>query len=251
MLGGIGRTYKTKTIYVNNTNHALLRTLLASYYRLGYHELTVVFRDRQPFSLMQEIIGSLIGYEIISQSEGACVIRDIMKEEDEPSSQLMNKLFQMINVLFGFVIEQIGGTDRSDELLTFRRNILRLRDYTKRRIRIEHLDHSYELYSLVLALEKIAGDYYYLTRQPSGSWNNEFIHALEENHAILKEIHKAYQNQDFQAANDLYLRLAKMTKEESARPERQAFCAINRIVHNMFTISSRLQAIISLERDDA
>lgn len=256
IIGGIGKNFKKKEIVIDNLNKSVIRTLLASYYRLGYHEIILKFKESQPYSLLQEIVQTLIGYEIISQTKDTCIIRDIMKEEDETSFSLINKLFQSINLLYDYAIE---NTEKRDmiEINALRQNIQRLRDYTLRKIRIEDNAESFELYSFVVTLEKISGDYFYIAKT-NKKLTEKIKNIFFELQQKLKEMHKIFLNKNFNLANTLHSHLLKEIHQDLDKNifldkiniDKELLFYANRILHNLFNISSRLQLITSLNEDN-
>jgi hypothetical protein len=234
VVGGNAKSTRKKKLYFSDTHRTLLRTTLAAHYRMGYYELEVHFEEMVPIKLLEEILQSLLGYELIERRRNSCVIRDISGDGAEPPRTLINRLFQNVNLLYDMGVEKLPQS----ELEAQRLNILKLRDYCQRRIIIDADSQSYELYSLVILIEKIAGEYYYFF---TSGLNQD---ALSEPHALLKEMHTCFLKSNPQLSNKIFLKMRKYAHESNAVQQRsRADGYVNRILNNLYWMAARMQGI--------
>lgn len=254
VLAGIGETSKKKKIYMLHDNKELLRTLLSAYYRQGYYEIILEFHEKQPFKLMQETVESLRGYDIISQEKNLCTIRDMSREEHESSSALTTRLFQQVNLFYDEIRQAVTTGTCEYDLEILRKNIMKNRDYAQRIIKIENKDYSYELYVLVLAIEKISGEYYYLSKH---KYPAEKLNQLSKLQELFKEAYNIFNEKNFSKAALFYLKIRKFIAEHnqknlsSLNGKNMQLCNSEIIIlHNLFTIASRLQIITGLFQDN-
>lgn len=259
VVGGSGTGIQRKELTIDHTDRGLLRTLIAAHYRAGYQEIELTFTKEMPYGVLEEVVESLIGYELVSLSSTSCLIRDISRDDSESGVMLTNKLFQSIHLLFDTVCEHFLTKDRVKDLKSLRKNILRLRDYTRRRIRQEQKDYSYELYSLVLVLEKIAGDYYHLAVSQI-NWNATIKEFFLDQHGLLRDLQSCLMGMNYARASRLHAKLLGTTRREwkensfvelarKIKVNGSVFY-LNRIEHNLLTISSRVVFLTSLDKLD-
>lgn len=255
MLGGLSKNTKTISLYFENAERQLIRTILASYYRKGYYEIEVKFKGYAPFELLQEVVSSLMGYEIISLTKNSCIIRDVMGTENLSSINTINKIFQNINLLYELIIEQFTKTKPID-LAQIKKNIIKLRDYCQRVISIENKEEAFELYAFVLALEKIAGELYSLSREefikPLAKEDMDF---LDFHYSLLTRIYNIFLKSDFSGARVIYSEILKNIHEDNKKDiyankmidkkqNKKIVMCCNRLLHFEFILASRLQGII-------
>src|SRR3989339_1769225 len=86
----------SKTLMFQNVRHDFLRTVISSYYRRGYVELILKFKEKPPYAIISHVVSSLRGYEITDYELNSCTVKDVMKNQYESSEQSVNKLLQMI-----------------------------------------------------------------------------------------------------------------------------------------------------------
>ena len=84
------RSPATKVMSVRiGKNERLGKTRITSAYRQGFDELTVFYEDPSFNEVMQKLLSDeLMGFEIVEQEEGSCLIRDLTGDKRELTSAI-------------------------------------------------------------------------------------------------------------------------------------------------------------------
>ncbi len=256
IISGQGTDTKQVELNVPTTHKEFLRTVLSSYYRQGLDSVILHFPGQLPYNTIYEIVGSLTGYEIVQETATSCTIQNVMHEEQR-SSQLVSTLFFKINILFDLMKKQVTTQKGIPELGAVRQSILKIRDQCQRQIIKENSLHEHELYSFVLTLEKIAGEYFFLTKMVS-EMKNKDVQLLEQYHDLLQEIKTSFLARTFRNTHPLYQKISNMSKAERADQRHSMLVqkghditvvvTVSKILHHVRTLASRLQNVTGLSQ---
>lgn len=250
-ISATGSAKKTKVLKFKRYNKSLLRTLLSSYYRMGYSELQLSFDDSVPIALLAEIVPSLLGYEIISFEAKSCLIRNTHEPGQESAAEAINKLFHTTI----FMCERYsGGANKiaSSELEVLRNRALMLRDLALKRVREEASEESYEWYAFIVLLEKVTGEVYYLMKWFCQTGQQMSAETLSHHNyviGLLVAMHKIFLNRKLDAAMSLHQAIQK--KQSLNRSEGDCNIAdqyslyLNRMFYYIYGMSARLVSCIS------
>ncbi|MGV8086967.1 MAG: AbrB/MazE/SpoVT family DNA-binding domain-containing protein [Candidatus Woesearchaeota archaeon] len=252
ILNGTGESFKVKKILLFSDNKHLLRTLLSAYYRQGYYEVSLEFKEKQPFKLMQDIVSSLRGYDIVSQEKHICIVRDMARDDHESSIILTTKLFQQINLLYTEIYTLLISGKTEYDILILRDNIMKNRDYVQRIIKIENEEYAYELYVLVHAMEKISGEYFHLK---DNRYKPEQLKELSKLNEYFNDAYRIFNKKNFSEASSFYLAIRKIISDHKEKAfsntkNKELYNSEIIIIHNLLTIASRLQIITSLFQEN-
>jgi hypothetical protein len=247
------RDTKTITLDINNNDSSWLRTYLASYYRLGYKNLILNFKNTYDLNQIEKILESLMGYEIINSTKKSIEIEDILFLNSHKSQDIIIKMFQTISSLYNLLNEkEKSKSNKNIESKNFKKNILKLRDYALRLIRLENTRFSYEWYTIVVFLEKISGEIYKLNSIEKNI-NEESIKHLKKSFSDLLILKDIFLKKDSQKIIDFHLKILDKDRktyiqEISKNINSIVYSSSHRITHFLHAITSRLQ-IIYLSQD--
>jgi phosphate uptake regulator len=225
VIGASTPAEKRKNITLHVADEKLLRTILAAHYRQGYSQIILHAEQELAYKTVASVVDSLYGYEIVDHTSKTITVRDMSGEPREPVNSVVHRLFQQVIYLFTRISEGDSGSHTKKE-------VIRLRDYAQRTIMLADGDLSYELYALVLFLEKIAGVY--------STLDSAKVKELQPLNTLLRQLHEAYVQRDAKKAASLYAAASvqmKAQKEPSGAVVSQC----------LFSIASRLQIIVSEE----
>jgi len=224
---------KIATLTLNETNKKLIRTILSSYYRQGYTKL-VLHGESLRLPMLQEIVSTLTGWELIPCKEGY-IIEDNVQIGKQSVHKAIIGLFHIINVLY-------ASLESRSETALFRRQAFRARDYAQRVITQQQEPDSYEQYSFVLGLEKIASSYYNLAKK---RLNNDELAMLKEFHELFLDLYKVFLKKDSTQAHTLHKIIYKQRNcLEKSTSFSIATLSVHRLYHTLLLVSSRLQMLV-------
>jgi phosphate uptake regulator len=107
-------------IHFANAEMFLQRPLL-TFYRMGYDQVDITFDDSKVIQRVQEEIERLMGFEIVSQTERSCTVKNVASAMDTEFEVILRRIFLML-------IEMARDTS---EALS-KRNYANMEEITKR-----------------------------------------------------------------------------------------------------------------------
>ncbi|MFH0875383.1 MAG: AbrB/MazE/SpoVT family DNA-binding domain-containing protein [archaeon] len=261
VIGQTTKTEKKKTIEFDVYNKSLLRVIVSQLYRLGYSELTLKFREEQPYADILDVVHNLKGYEIVSSDlKKTCIIRDVMRTDINISiSEVVIKMFQKINLLFELVIERINDLSKNDnDIIKLREEIMKDREYCQREAVLLKTDNSYEYYNFIMSLEKIAGEYYHIftaAHKLKIKIGNESIHLLKDHQDLFRELYSVFLKKDFEPRHMFYLKIRDLCHKDwyennyikllnEKKYEEEVVLCCDRLLQYLLMLSSRIQNLI-------
>jgi phosphate uptake regulator len=92
-----------------------------TFYRMGYDQIEVTFNDPKVIQRIQDELERLMGFEIVSQTERSCVIKNVASAMDTEFEGILRRIFLMLVEMARNVNEALG-----------KRNFTNLEEITKR-----------------------------------------------------------------------------------------------------------------------
>lgn len=184
---------KSAMLEVEFENFNIYRSLIGGLYRSGYEDIKVKFKDIKVISLLQKVVDSLYGMEILDIDEHSCTIRSVYKEESAEVKPYLLKVVHTIKTMQKIITGDLasGKNSSQEELFQFRNNVLKQRDLIVRIISVYKLaDDSHLPYSTLASnLWNIARSYYdlYLYNNNNKISKNSLI--------LLNKINSLFANQ--------------------------------------------------------
>lgn len=231
---------KKKSFNVEKPDRVLLRTIISSYYRRGF-DLKLEFKEKLPLAMIQNVTENLYGLEIEEINEHSCTLKQISTEKQKSENLICKLLYYTIEMF-----EAIVSRSKEADINALRKNVFKMRDYTLRIIVVEDSKLAFELYTLVIFLEKIGAECYYFSKSTAKLTpkDEEMIVNLKD---FLVTARQVVRKKDFSEARALYERGYELMKTDQYKIKEQSKADIFRIkVANLiFGICSRLQNICS------
>jgi phosphate uptake regulator len=232
LIAGHGNQDKSKTIHIAEYHKRLLRTLLASYYRRGYNKIHVQCDKEIPYKELVAIVDTLIGYKVFEYKKNSCIITEEIDHVYETPQYLINKIMQNLDLFYTRIKE-----GKHEEFPIMRENLFKLRDYALRVVQRENSEQSYELYALIMFIDKISGEYHYISQK------KKLPSAFDGTHELVQLFHATFLQKSYSSAQKLYITVHKIMHQK----QNDANC--ERITHYLFGATSRLLAIVCLNQD--
>ena len=189
-------------IRLETNSDSIIRTLVAGLYRIGYDKIRITLKDAEKKPIY-DVVSSLFGFEVTEDKGNEIIISNISIGNEEKIDSIIRRLFLSIQesikkILSFFNEPKKRALTVSEDFIIVRDNHLRLRDLCLRLINKENSynNKSYETYSLVLFLEKLASAF---RRAAKYIAENESFFLRTDN-----KIYFAYFNRCSQIFNRLY-----------------------------------------------
>lgn len=107
-------------LHFSSADQFLQRPLM-TFYRMGYDQVEITFDDPKVIPRIQEEIERLMGFEIVSQTERSCVVKNVAAAMDSEFEGILRRIFLML-------VEMARDTS---EALS-KRNFANMEEITKR-----------------------------------------------------------------------------------------------------------------------
>jgi len=104
-----------------STAEMFLQRPLMTFYRMGYDQIDITFDDQKIIQCVQDEIERLMGFEIVSQTDRSCVVKNVASAMDTEFEGILRRIFLML-------IEMARDTS---EALS-KRNYANMEEITKR-----------------------------------------------------------------------------------------------------------------------
>lgn len=227
-------------IEIEKEDKLRIRTIISSAYRRGYDQVTLKSKYGFSFVEINQIIDSLIGYVITEQDDNKIIIKNIMADDFEDVSAILNKLLITIKFFISAVIEYLESSNKDkSELSELMKSIMKSRDYCQRMIHLTTYagDKCYEYNTLVFIAEKIAGNFNDLLHLKLKKRN--LIVELKKRYDLFSKLYTALMKKNINMAIKLNDNLSKLKINLKGE-----IPIIGVITENLFSLSSRIIGIL-------
>ncbi|MBT3298398.1 phosphate uptake regulator PhoU [archaeon] len=197
---------KIKQINLDKTNNLHLRSLIASAYKRGYDEIIIKIKEDSDLSIINEVINSFTGLEIISSNNKRYVIKSFLKDEGDNIENLIIKMFQLTKHIAEKTYNEREKVDLNNLKILLRPNTIKLRDHCLRLIHSNKFegDKSYDYYEFVTILDKLAYSFYNYACDvvKYNIKKSELDNFIFNN---LENIYRSYLRKDFNNSNKIWV----------------------------------------------
>ena len=140
------------------------QNFITNVYHIGYDEVEVHFKDENEFKNIQERLNQYIGFEIVDQGEGYCIIRDIGGSSELEFNNVLRRTFIMLLDMSEKCADAIEKKefDRLKEIRLLEAMNNKFTDYCRRVLNRKGYEDSRKvtvIYTLVHDLERICDEY--------------------------------------------------------------------------------------------
>ena len=194
---------KTEKIHLHAKKiDAVIERFIPALYRAGYDEIEVSYEDAETLKHIQAVLErELIGYEIVSQGQLSCTIKDISGLEHEAFETLLRRCFLLmlsnakqcshgLKTKNAKVLEEIAHRDKNINKLTNLCERLLIKKSTGEK-------KAAFLFHLIKELENIADEYKYLAEhhlKNKDFSNRKGIELLDTVNAALEKSYHLFYN---------------------------------------------------------
>lgn len=198
---------KSISVDLSNIPILLLKRHIISLYKLGYGQITIKFSnqylpkykksdDVKTLDAIQSIINNLIGFEIISQKESICQIKELASPNDEEPSTILRRIFLLLLEMSKEVTTYLKNnkTENSTNIDFQHKMTYRFLNFFIR-LKNKQENSSQETVLLVKELGRIADVFEFISREKFEASEN-FYNILDEVCLSLESLYKFYFGND-------------------------------------------------------
>ncbi len=185
-------------ISVHVASETMLKRALISAYIAGYDELSLSVESHITNDVINDVLETLLGYEIVEHSANSYLIRDVARAMNTEFDAILRRLFSMSLSMSEEVLAACkeGDVAKMERIAAVERTTNKFANFCLRVLnKAGHPQHQklQTLVTLVNELEKIADSYRDICRQGrTKSPASKTIQALVEANAVLKDLHKMF-----------------------------------------------------------
>lgn len=225
---------KLITLDITSYNRRMALNLLYQAYRLGFDVIKVKYKDKPQLNTIQSLIPSLLGFELVEDKNGVCVLQNIAEPEKEKFEVILRRLFLQILKLSEEVAEKCSkevaancskANLTGDNINPTKEQIDKLTNYLRRTI-IRYKpagDKSVLLYSMVAQMSLISHAYFYLqdylTARKKKPHHTITAHLLAVN-KMLRDYYESFYRGDKELMHQIGQQKDKLFQENDALLEK-------------------------------
>jgi hypothetical protein len=210
-----GSSQKSKKINLGeDISERHIRSILASAYKAGYDEIILSTPKVVPIGMINNIVNTFTGLEVVQHSETTIRIRSFLQTEEKEIENMIVKMFQMNNVIFDEIKNKWELLNLEEIKAMAEVNMRKMRDHCLRMIKVTKFggDNSYDYYDFVTTLEKISAECYYLSCYIKEDKPKESA-MTEEIFDIFKQLYECFLKREFENSNKLWANMRKISKK--------------------------------------
>ncbi|MFH1064021.1 MAG: hypothetical protein V1729_03000 [Candidatus Woesearchaeota archaeon] len=151
---------KNGSFNLDSASNDQIRSVLASAYKSGYDEIILNFNEQPPLQIINALISTFTGLEVVSQTKTSVVIKSFLRTEEKEVMNLVVKMFQILKLVAEMIEDDWNSVDFENIDQLIKGNVRKLRDHCLRTIHVNKYggDKSYDYYDFVTQLEKLGAD---------------------------------------------------------------------------------------------
>jgi len=180
-------------------NDFLVKKSLVSVYRNGFNKVKIRFKGKGQLMLIESILNNeLIGFEVISEGDGSCVVENIISPLSQKIDSIYFKIFKNIEYLFDLISDGEGDGD------VLKTNISKFNNLCLRILNNNgHIDDSYKIsfHINLMGFKKNLFDLYDSLSSKNKKINISLFNKLKEGYLCLVDV---FRTDDVDKLNFIY-----------------------------------------------
>lgn len=248
------------TVMILSPFKSLTRALVINQYRLGFDKIIIKYDDKSVEKTIKSIIAEdILGFEIITQSQGATVIESLTEPSIDHFDNLINKHFFILKEIAALTRSVISKRDKAvfqqinELVLKLNQHANFLRRCISKKLFSNRVAPSYWLFLSNLALVsrefKLISDYAAKNKIKLNSDVSLLLSAIDK---LIDTLHNLYLKKDLKLMQDIFMLQdkysfgcgEKMLDSKKANHKTAIHYLIN-IIRQLYHASSPLGIIIS------
>ena len=176
------------------------KNFISYLYQKGYDEIEVRFDDVNTFNIIEKKLNSLLGFEIINQTQNSCIIRSVSAPLEKEFDPILRRTF-LILLDMGrscYIALEKQEYDNLKEIALMERTIDKLTDFLKRVLNKKgYGDKTIFIYCIVRDLEKIGDIYrdvckYFLEEKNRKQISKDVLNIFNQTNNFLELFYKLF-----------------------------------------------------------
>ncbi len=237
-------------------NEIFTKNHLSDLYRLGYDQLQISYKNPRVLDQINERIIDCIGYEVIEQKDGSCIIKNIAEGKEEEFDNILRKVFLLLVTASSGTYEALNGKQlqRLVEIRAMEQMNNRWTDFCLRIINKGGLNKGRvtSAYTLIQTLERVADEYKYICdaflNEKRINITKESLDYFNKLNDFLRAFYNFYYNYDPKIDPLLIKKKTQLLEEGKlllAKKGKQDFI----LIHHSINLCRRIDEAIGLSRE--
>ena len=156
---------------IDHGTTSYIRSIISNSYKKGYDVINLKFEEPNIIVTIQKVVDGLLGYEIVEQGQGYCIIKNVAPGLETEFESMLKKSFFMTLTMGEICLKDIQDKELKnyEEIRQMKDNITKFTNFCKRLTNKtkKNLDSNSFAYLIIWSLEKIANEYKYIYRYSS------------------------------------------------------------------------------------
>ncbi|MBW3020649.1 AbrB/MazE/SpoVT family DNA-binding domain-containing protein [Candidatus Woesearchaeota archaeon] len=196
---------KEISVNLENLNSSSIKSIISVLYKSGYDKIEILFNSEEALeTLVNTINNTLLGFEIVDQTERRCIVQNISAKDDSDFDQILRRSFLVSLTMAKNSYEYLkdGKFDKLNSLLSLELTNNRLTNFIHRCMNrnLNPDEKSHYLYVIIWNLENVADDYRDICMNYSKytkKLSKETLKMYKEIVDLLDSYYKLYYNYSF------------------------------------------------------
>lgn len=153
---------KEMTLELKSSDYHTYRSIMGGLYRLGVTKIYIKFKETTYINLLNKIVNSISGYEIVDISKDGCVIQSLYESDSADLKKYVQTMISIAKTIQDTILNSMlsGNFDVGEELFQYRAMSLRQRDLIARMIVQKKLIDDFSYYQIAYSLWNVSRSYY-------------------------------------------------------------------------------------------
>ncbi len=210
---------KRVNLELGSSNQKYIDAIFRNLYINGYDEIRVRFESEEDLFLIANSIDALVGYEIETQKEKQCVVRNITTTEQEDYESVFKKVFYITFMMEEIVESRLSGKSSEidkDKMRKFSKDASKFSCFARRIIFKSNLSKNEEgisKYTIINLIHMIARNYQSIFDSIPAKPDDSLRKYNKEVNSFLRKSFSAYCNKDAKAVEQILGDRSKLIKK--------------------------------------
>ena len=199
---------------IKSSDYHTYRSIIGGLYRLGYTKITVALEGSANINMLNKIVNSISGYEIVDVSKNVCVIRSLYESEGADLRKYVQSMISISKTMQDSVLNAMrsGNFEIEDELFQYRAMTLRQRDLVARMVVQKKSVDDFSYYQIAYSLWNVTRSFYTMFKNMERKkYNAETLKNVQDVMDHFDETFRKLKDKDIHSRHTKYVKLRNKT----------------------------------------
>lgn len=199
---------------IKSSDYHTYRSIIGGLYRGGYTKITVTLEGSANINMLNKIVNSVSGYEIVDVSKNVCVIRSLYESEGADIRKYVQSMISISKTMQDSVLNAMcsGNFDIEDELFQYRAMTLRQRDLVARMVVQKKSVDDFSYYQIAYSLWNVTRSFYTMFKNMERKkYNAETLKNVQDVMDHFDETFRKLKDKDIHSRHTKYVKLRNKT----------------------------------------